>query len=512
MSESPPRRVGLQVKIVFGLLIISMVPLIVSAFVIDEIARVSQIYASNEAARVRAPLRKAAPIYRQLISTKKDYYRQTARRYSLDPELVAVVSGTPVEDIDAYLDAILREVPELYRITVLDAEGDVVAERVHSAPAGVGERYRAHPVTAPIGDSGARLQLVFAADLDIRRDLEALGEQLDEFKHVDRMRSSLPQGYRSSFLVVVGGVVLLVTGAGILMARRLTKRIEALVSGTREVAAGNLAARVDLRGRGELGELARAFDSMVEELERKSEQISYLQRVGAWQDVARKLAHEIKNPLTPIQLAMQQVVSSYDGDDVRFRKLLGDADEIVSEEIASLRRLVDAFRTLGQLPKVEAEPLDLGSVIEDMTKDPSLLDHLELDAPGGSVMIRGDRLLLRRVLTNLVENGMQAGQGAGRAGKVVVQWRSEPFRNRALVTVDDEGPGISGEDRQKIFEPYVTTKELGTGLGLTISKKIALEHGGTLDVAADKAPTGGARFVLSLPLAPADDKVAAGRA
>jgi nitrogen fixation/metabolism regulation signal transduction histidine kinase len=477
--------------------------------VIEEIAEVSQIYASNEAARVRGPLRKAAPIYRQLIATKKDYYRQTARRYALTPELVAMVNGPQGADADRYLDEMLREVPELYRITVLDSDGEVAAERVHSAPVGVGERYRAHPVTAPIGDDGARLQLVFAADLDVRRDLEALGEQLDEFKHVDRMRSSLPEGYRSSFLVVVGGVVLVVTLTGILLARRLTRRIEVLVTGTREVAAGNLEARVDLSGRDELGELASAFNSMVEELERKSEQISYLQRVGAWQDVARKLAHEIKNPLTPIQLAMQQVVSSYDGDDARFRKLLSDADEIVSEEIASLRRLVDAFRTLGQLPKVEAEPLDLGSVIEDMTKDPSLLDHLELDSPNGPVMIRGDRLLLRRVLTNLVENGMQAGQGRGREGKVVVKWWSESYRNRAFVTVDDEGPGIGEEDRQKIFEPYVTTKELGTGLGLTISKKIALEHGGTLEVAADKAPTGGARFALSLPLAPADDKRAA---
>jgi len=511
MSESPPRRVGLQVKIVAGLLVISMLPLIVSAIVIDKISEVSDIYASNEAARVRAPLLKAAPIYRELIATKKAYYRQTARRFAAAPELTALVSSPESSACERHLDEILRHVPELYRAALLGHDGQLLAERVHSAPAGVGDRYRAHPVTAPIGSTGARLQLVFAADLDIRRDLEQLGEQLDDFKHVDRMRSSLPEGYRTSFLVVVGGVVLLVTAAGIILSRRVTKRIAILVSGTRVVAAGNLDARVELKGRDELGELARAFNRMVEELERSSEQIAYLQRVSAWQDVARKLAHEIKNPLTPIQLAMQQCVSSYDGEDERFQRLLRDADEIVSEEIAGLRRLVDAFRTLGQLPKVEPEPMDLGVVIDDLTKDPSLLSHLELHTPEAPVMVRGDRQLLRRVLTNLVENGMQAGKEAGREGKVAVSWRGDSSSGRACVTVDDEGPGITDDERGRIFEPYVTTKEMGTGLGLTISKKIALEHRGSLDVARGPAPTGGARFELLLPLATPDEEGAAGR-
>src|SRR5690606_9723084 len=134
-------------------------------------------------------------------------------------------------------------------------------------------------------------------------------------------------------------------------------------------------------------------------------------------------------------------------------------------------------------------------------KDPNLRDHLELHPPEAPVMVRGDRLLLRRVLTNLAENGVHAGQDAGKPGRVAIRWRIDPERRRAMIEVDDEGPGVPPERREKIFEPYVTGKEHGTGLGLTICKKIALEHRGALTVSDTPAPTGGARFVLSLMLA-----------
>ena len=115
------------------------------------------------------------------------------------------------------------------------------------------------------------------------------------------------------------------------------------------------------------------------------------------------------------------------------------------------------------------------------------------------MQVRADKLLLKRVLANLVENGMHAGQEAGRPGAVTVSW--QPRADHVEITVDDEGKGVTAEARARIFEPYVTTKATGTGLGLAIAKKIALEHGGTLDVAEAPAPTGGARFVLTIPLA-----------
>jgi two-component system, NtrC family, nitrogen regulation sensor histidine kinase NtrY len=249
-----------------------------------------------------------------------------------------------------------------------------------------------------------------------------------------------------------------------------------------------------------MAELGRAFDTMLDDLDTTRSQIAYLQRMGVWQDVARQLAHEIKNPLTPIQLAVQQCVSSYKGDDERFKKLLTTSGEIVEEEIAALRRLVDTFRTLGALPKVEAAPLSLGDVIEELKLDPTFAARLKLRPPASPVTVRADKLLLKRVLVNLVENGIHAGQEADTPGDVVVAWAASASGETVAITIDDHGKGIAPESREKIFDPYVTTKATGTGLGLAIARKIAIEHGGELRVAAEKPATGGARFVVSLPL------------
>jgi nitrogen fixation/metabolism regulation signal transduction histidine kinase len=250
-----------------------------------------------------------------------------------------------------------------------------------------------------------------------------------------------------------------------------------------------------------MAELGTAFNTMLDDLDDTRRQLEYLQRMGVWQDVARRLAHEIKNPLTPIQLAVQQCVSSYKGPDTdpaRFAKLLADTGDIVAEEIASLRRLVDTFRTLGALPKVEAAPIALADVIEELKLDPTMAARLSLEPPAEPVTVRADKLLLKRVLVNLVENGIHAGQEAGGKGDVVIRWA---LRGAVVeISVDDHGKGVAPESREKIFEPYVTTKSTGTGLGLSIARKLTIEHGGDLRVAPDRAPTGGARFVVTLPL------------
>src|SRR5204863_2891453 len=157
--------------------------------------------------------------------------------------------------------------------------------------------------------------------------------------------------------------------------------------------------------------------------------------MGVWHGVARRLADEIKNPLTPIQLAVQQCVGSYKGDEARFRKLLVDTGEIVEEEIAGLRRLVDTFRTLGALPKVEAAPIALAEVIDELKLDPTVAVHLTLAPPASPVTVRADKLLLKRVLANLIENAIHAGEEAGATGDVVVGWAAEPARHVATITV-----------------------------------------------------------------------------
>jgi len=379
-------------------------------------------------------------------------------------------------------------------VAVLGEDGRILSFAVSAllpgAPTG---RWRDFSVKEPL-PNGFTLEMTFVTRVDFLDDLKELGFVLSQHDEVAAFRQSLPRSYRTAFLLVVGGIVLMVTSAGILMARRLTRRIETLAEGTRDVAAGNLDARVEIPGRDELAELSGAFNRMVEQLKLDREEIGYLQKMSTWQDVARRLAHEIKNPLTPIQLAVQQAVSSYKGDDPKFKQTLADVAEIVEEEIAGLRRLVDAFRSLGRLPQAQPKRLDVATVVGDLERDPATQDLLVVNPPAQGVAVRGDRLLLRRVLANLVENGVDAGAG----GRVHLSWSSDG--SFAVIHVDDEGPGVPAEKRATIFDPYVTTKEHGTGLGLAIAKKIALEHKGSLDLAPSPAPTGGARFTLRVPL------------
>jgi nitrogen fixation/metabolism regulation signal transduction histidine kinase len=388
----------------------------------------------------------------------------------------------------------LRNEPEVAHLALFDRDGRALVHTERAIAAGTEIKSVKYPLVA-----GGSLEVGVPVPAGLQDEYRKLAESLDAARTVQRARSGLSSSYSYSFVALVGVFAIAAIVLGGVAAGRVTRRIAALVEVARAVARGQAEARVRLGGSDEVAELGVAFDTMLDALSRHRTEIEYLQRIGAWQDVARRLAHEIKNPLTPIQLAVQQCVSSYGGGDARYQRLLADTGEIVEEEIASLRRLVDTFRTLGQLPRVEAAPLPLLDIVEELGLDPSLGDHLVVRPPDSALRVRADKLLLKRVLVNLVENGVQAGKEAGRPGAVTVTWRQ--VGDHAELTVDDEGKGVAADARARIFEPYVTTKATGTGLGLAIAKKIALEHGGTLEVAADAAPTGGARFVLTVPIA-----------
>jgi nitrogen fixation/metabolism regulation signal transduction histidine kinase len=217
--------------------------------------------------------------------------------------------------------------------------------------------------------------------------------------------------------------------------------------------------------------------------------------------VARRLAHEIKNPLTPIQLAVQELASKYRGDDPQYQRLLATAQEIMNEEVGVIRRLVDDFSAFAKLPKVEPVAVDLGQVVDDFARaHPEWQSALRVTR-GVSVPAMCDRMLIRRVLANLVENAIHAASEAGHEPQVRIEARTQA--GTAVLTVDDNGPGVPVDARERIFDPYMTTKEHGTGLGLAIVRKIVLDHGGDVHVSDQPSPLGGARLEVTLPTAPA---------
>jgi signal transduction histidine kinase len=480
---------NLQTRAVLGLLAIAGAPLAASVILVRQVAIVAQSVAVGEAERLHGALDRARDAYAEAVDARKSAFQHAAEEVAGRPALRdACRRGAPGPEIEALLERELVHDPTLAAASLALPGRLERAAQTPSDPAPRMTLVIARPlVEAPA--CAVELSYETARGARLFDDYQDLGATLRAHRQLERIRQDLPPSYQLAFVLVVGGFALATTAVAIVFARRVTRRISALVAATRRVAEGDLGTRVEPRGPGELADLGRAFDHMVGELARNRSEIEYLQKIGAWQEIARRLAHEIKNPLTPIQLAVQELHGKYSGDDARYRRLLDDARAIVSEEIAGLRRLVDAFSGFARLPRVEARPLDLALVVDDVVREQRELEPplaLDVAAPAEPVTVAGDRLLLRRALTNLVENARQAG-----AKRVRIAW------TEGRLTVEDDGPGVPADLGERVFDPYITSRPHGTGLGLAIVKKTILEHGGTIALAP--STLGGAGFAISLP-------------
>jgi nitrogen fixation/metabolism regulation signal transduction histidine kinase len=356
---------------------------------------------------------------------------------------------------------------------------------------------------------GPELVAVFAADKARFDELAEASQFVESYRRIEGRRVADERGYVLAFAALLGVTILLAVGVGSFVARDVARRVVELARATQRVAAGDLSVRVPASSDDELGALAREFNRMLAEVETSRSRIEYLQRISAWQEMARRLAHEIKNPLTPIQLAVQDIHRRYEGQSPEFQKLLDTTLEVVEDEVGTLRRLVSEFSDFARLPQAELEPADLAEFLRELADRPLLAEDerrsdSEAPTPGpniafeiadGPLRAKIDRQMLRRVVINLVRNAAQALAEAKRPGRVVVHLDREG--QSLVLDVDDDGPGIAPELREAVFDPYVTTKTDGTGLGLAIVKKIVVEHHGT--ISADRSPLGGARLRVRLP-------------
>jgi nitrogen fixation/metabolism regulation signal transduction histidine kinase len=231
------------------------------------------------------------------------------------------------------------------------------------------------------------------------------------------------------------------------------------------------------------------------------------QRVAAWRDVARRLAHEIKNPLTPIQLCAERMRRQFTAAPPAARALVEECTTTIVGEVESLKALVDEFAQFARMPAPKAIPADLNGVLtETLALYNGLFREIQLekDFASGLPAVRLDIEQIRRVVINLVDNAVEAMGGStaaarpnGDAPTIVVATRHDPANSVVRITVADNGPGIPPVDRDKLFMPYYSTKRRGSGLGLAIVRRIIAEHGGSIDV-EDNTPAGTV-FTIELP-------------
>jgi nitrogen fixation/metabolism regulation signal transduction histidine kinase len=296
------------------------------------------------------------------------------------------------------------------------------------------------------------------------------------------------------------GVALVIA---LLLARGPVRRIQELAAEARKVASGE-ARPVRVRGAGEIAELAQSFDKMLEDLAAMRRRLAATTRVAAWREVARRVAHEVKNPLAPIRAAVETLRRLRARNDPEFDAYFDEATRTVLDEVHRIANIVTEFTRFARLPAPQPTDVDVMELARQVVHLHEAGTKAKIDVVVERVppAVRADRDQIVQVLTNLVQNALDAvkdkagGEGQGGEVRVVVGTEGTGM---VTVTVSDNGPGIAPEIAARLFEPYATTKRHGTGLGLAIAQRIAIEHNGELSCLPSTAASGAA-FRLVLPV------------
>jgi nitrogen fixation/metabolism regulation signal transduction histidine kinase len=479
---------------------------------------------------VEQQLERGIDLYKDYVRTIKDDMRHQTEGIAGDAGLRECIRRGDGAECSADLGDLFPAYAQLVSLAIEGDDGHAFAthDRGRALDEETERKLEVRRALGPFGHDGPNATLVatYAFDRRYEKELERAGVIHGTYAQLEKERTRVYASYFEAFAVLLGITVVATVVLGLFLARGITSRIGRLASAINEVAAGNLEVRVPVTGSDELTDLALVFNRMLGEMQESRARIEYLQRIGAWQEMARRLAHEIKNPLTPIQLAVQECHQKYTGNDPKFRALLDTTLEVVEEEVGTLRRLVGNFSSFARLPRADLLDASLRDFLGECAEQLGHLASERADAgeegdedavayhgvdvrweiPDEPFPVSIDRQMLRRVVVNLVRNaveavreGAPAGSGAARTGHVVV--RAERRGDGVSIVVEDDGPGVPEESRDRVFDPYVTTKQQGTGLGLAIVKKIVVEHNGWITVGKSDR-LGGAAFVLGLPLTP----------
>lgn len=310
----------------------------------------------------------------------------------------------------------------------------------------------------------------------------------------------LRQHIRSAALLAGGvGIVLAILFSG-WAAARVTRPVEQLAAAAREVAAGNWDAQVPVTSVDELGALAESFNRMTRELLEQKERLVQTERVAAWRELARRLAHELKNPLFPLQLTVENLIRAREQNPEQFEEVFRESSSTLLAEVANLKTIISRFSEFSKMPQPQFQRVDLNDIVQNVAR----LFQAQLGSPNHPPIeckleiaeslqpIAADPELLHRAISNLVLNAMDA---MPRGGTLTLRPRQDS--DRAFVEVSDTGTGLTPEECERLFTPYYTSKAHGTGLGLAIVQSVVSDHGGRISVRSQ--PGHGTTFLIELP-------------
>jgi signal transduction histidine kinase len=300
---------------------------------------------------------------------------------------------------------------------------------------------------------------------------------------------------------VAGVGILLTIVASLWITSRISRPIEQLANAASAVAAGNWDTQVKISSRDEVGELAQSFNHMTQQLSEQRDRLVQSERVAAWRELARRLAHELKNPLFPLQLTLENLIKAREMPSADFDEIFRESTETLSAEIANLKNIVGRFSDFSKMPKPQLEDVNVADVLRKIAAlyEPALSQHqppigFQCRIGDEPLRVPADPDLLHRALSNLVLNAMDAMPNGG-ALTINAARRSDAVELR----ISDTGSGMTAEECERLFTPYYTTKQHGTGLGLAIVQSVISDHNGTIRV--ESTPGTGTTFVVELPSA-----------
>jgi signal transduction histidine kinase len=306
----------------------------------------------------------------------------------------------------------------------------------------------------------------------------------------------------------IESVALLVGAAGTLLAllisgwaaTRITRPLTQFADAAREVGSGNFAARVEIQSSDEIGALAEAFNRMTTELQEQRQRLVQTERVAAWRELARRLAHELKNPLFPLQLTVENLVRARQQRPELFEETFQESADTLLAEIANLKGIIARFSEFSKMPEPRFQNVDVNGLLRAVQRlfqsqfapSPQATVRCELALDPDLQPIAADAELLHRAVSNLVLNAIDAMPNGG-----TLTLATHHNDDRVTIQISDTGSGLTQEECERLFTPYYTSKQHGTGLGLAIVQSVISDHGGKISVQSQ--PGHGAAFLIELP-------------
>ena len=387
----------------------------------------------------------------------------------------------------------------------LDPRRDVAAQISGSLPGPEGQRLA--PVLEDVRKSGreATRTVVWPDGPETFQVIPLLGKELEwlgAFLVGSSRRELLALVGRIRSLGILAAAVGLLLGVAVSywVARGVTRPVEHLAQVAREVARGKWDAKAAVSSRDEIGDLAAAFNSMTRQLIDQRDRLIQTERVAAWRELARRLAHELKNPLFPLQITIENLRRARESAPEQFDEIFRESTQTLLSELDTLKVIIGRFGDFARMPPPRFEAVDLNEIVFRSMKlfdaqfragGPATISS-EVDCDPNLGQIDADPDLLNRALQNLILNAIDAMPAGGN-----LRIRTRRLNGRVHLEVSDSGGGLTQEERERLFTPYYTTKQHGTGLGLAIVQSVVSDHGGKISVESE--PDRGTTFRVELP-------------